>query len=664
MTIAVADLRLCLVSRGGAAEVEGREPRLEASSEVRRGVHSETSVVLRVVRVIVLAFVALDMTGIAFDPDAAARGQQGWDAFQYAVGLAALAAIMWLRPRLALGLATALVVVVLARPRLVGVEVFVLMVSVVVGSAVLARRFLAVLLTLASGAIALMWFAFDSVELTTTQAVSVAVALAAGLLARWWLAHQRRSAAQLRETAARTREIRTQIRAELVSDVRRLVGEYLERAERSIAATPARATASAMRATLDEVDSDARLALRALRAALGLLTRPDEQDDPAVEGIETTLSPHRVVAWLDSLPVKLTPVIVAGALALLTVPEVTAGWAVAAVLSTCAAVGAAAWQRPREVLSAVAVSCIAVQPDPTWTVPLALGAAGLYVGIRGSGRLVAIGYAVLAMVVTLWVVRDALSVPVVVAAVVAAVLAHIVGLVLGNQLHFLRASTAAARRLALERAGLRVAERHYLARELHDVVGHDLTRITLRGLSISGVNDEAALRGALADMRSLTSAARGSMDDLMSQLGEVRADESPAPLSRAPSDVLAEVHRVLGDSGHPVSARVDPAIDDLDALARASFTRIATEMSTNVLKHAPVGASCLMDADVSNGEVVLTMANSLGQAKVALGHGFGLISMRERARALGSDVTTERRGGQWRIVARVPLNVTSTLPLD
>ena len=32
--------------------------------------------------------------------------------------------------------------------------------------------------------------------------------------------------------------------------------------------------------------------------------------------------------------------------------------------------------------------------------------------------------------------------------------------------------------------------------------------------------------------------------------------------------------------------------------------------------------------------------------------------------ALGSDVTTERRGGQWRIVARVPLNVTSTLPLD
>ena len=655
MTIAVADLRLCLVSRGGAAEVEGREPRLEASSEVRRGVHSETSVVLRVVRVIVLAFVALDMTGIAFDPDAAARGQQGWDAFQYAVGLAALAAIMWLRPRLALGLATALVVVVLARPRLVGVEVFVLMVSVVVGSAVLARRFLAVLLTLASGAIALMWFAFDSVELTTTQAVSVAVALAAGLLARWWLAHQRRSAAQLRETAARTREIRTQIRAELVSDVRRLVGEYLERAERSIAATPARATASAMRATLDEVDSDARLALRALRAALGLLTRPDEQDDPAVEGIETTLSPHRVVAWLDSLPVKLTPVIVAGALALL---------AVAAVLSTCAAVGAAAWQRPREVLSAVAVSCIAVQPDPTWTVPLALGAAGLYVGIRGSGRLVAIGYAVLAMVVTLWVVRDALSVPVVVAAVVAAVLAHIVGLVLGNQLHFLRASTAAARRLALERAGLRVAERHYLARELHDVVGHDLTRITLRGLSISGVNDEAALRGALADMRSLTSAARGSMDDLMSQLGEVRADESPAPLSRAPSDVLAEVHRVLGDSGHPVSARVDPAIDDLDALARASFTRIATEMSTNVLKHAPVGASCLMDADVSNGEVVLTMANSLGQAKVALGHGFGLISMRERARALGSDVTTERRGGQWRIVARVPLNVTSTLPLD
>jgi signal transduction histidine kinase len=252
----------------------------------------------------------------------------------------------------------------------------------------------------------------------------------------------------------------------------------------------------------------------------------------------------------------------------------------------------------------------------------------------------------------------------VVAAVAAAVLAHIVGLVLGNQLRFLRASTTAARRLALERAGLRVAERHYLARELHDVVGHDLTRITLLGLSISGVGDEAALRGALADMRSLMSAARRSMDDLTSQLGEVGADESPAPLSRAPSDVLAEVRRVLGDSGHPVSARVDPAIDDLDALARASFTRIATEMSTNVLKHSPVGASCLMDADVSNGEVVLTMANPLGQAKVPLGHGFGLISMRERARALGSDVTTERRGGQWRIVARVPLNVTSTLPLD
>ena len=248
--------------------------------------------------------------------------------------------------------------------------------------------------------------------------------------------------------------------------------------------------------------------------------------------------------------------------------------------------------------------------------------------------------------------------------------------------HALAAETAEKLRLAEEErvaeAGRAVAEeRLRIARELHDTVAHAMATITvlagsalhLAGDGADGTSVRDSLtsirqtgKSALADMRVTLGTLRGAADDVAD------AQTRVGGLDRL--DTLVEAVRA---AGAPVTVTVEglrrPVPEHVDHAAY----RILQESLTNVLRHAGQDASATVAllyatdaltikvaddgvgscdrADASNG------ANGTGaHGTSADGSGHGLIGMRERAVAIGGEVSAgPREAGGFEVTARLPL---------
>lgn len=171
-------------------------------------------------------------------------------------------------------------------------------------------------------------------------------------------------------------------------------------------------------------------------------------------------------------------------------------------------------------------------------------------------------------------------------------------------------------------ASSRGAERLRIARDLHDVVGHQLTALALE-LEIAthrpGPEHVVRARGIATDL----------LVDVRSAVSRLREDDSSL------SDALAEVVR---DLPHPVvHLSVDPALDrgvDLDT--RTALVRCLQEVVTNVIRHS--GADNLwVTVDQHDGRLHL-LADDDGRGAAGLELGNGLTGMRERFEQLGGRV--------------------------
>ena len=201
-------------------------------------------------------------------------------------------------------------------------------------------------------------------------------------------------------------------------------------------------------------------------------------------------------------------------------------------------------------------------------------------------------------------------------------------------------------------------ERSRIARELHDVLAHNLSVMVVQASAARRILDRnpeqavevAALiertgREALAEIRYLFGAVRrGEGEDLSGPPSIARIDEL-ARRARA-AGLKVEV-RVVGEA-----VQLPPGID-------LTAYRIVQEALTNSLKHA---GSALASVTVAYepGEVVLTVeddgegpheTDELSDA----GGGHGLVGMRERAALYGGVVQAgRRRGGGFAVHARLP----------
>jgi signal transduction histidine kinase len=205
------------------------------------------------------------------------------------------------------------------------------------------------------------------------------------------------------------------------------------------------------------------------------------------------------------------------------------------------------------------------------------------------------------------------------------------------------------------------AERARIAREMHDIVAHNLSvMIALADGATYTMNAEPE-RAAQATAR-VSATGREALVEMRRLLGVLREDSSEQPLAPQPSlDRLDELLARVNAAGIPVSMKLDGDPRALTDGVQLTVFRVAQEALTNILQHANRPARAHLSLSCRAGEVELEVtdtgnpaASAAASAPPAGRGGRGLPGMRERASAYGGEVdagpTSE---GGWRVHLRL-----------
>ncbi|MGM1061348.1 sensor histidine kinase [Saccharothrix sp. Mg75] len=220
-----------------------------------------------------------------------------------------------------------------------------------------------------------------------------------------------------------------------------------------------------------------------------------------------------------------------------------------------------------------------------------------------------------------------------------------------------------AERAAEEATRAVAAERVRIARELHDVVAHHMSVISLQAGLASYVldTDLATARQAIGTVGETSREALTEMRRLLDVL-RVDPDEDYRPQPGL-ADLDDLVARARG-AGLTVVVRVTGEVRDLPPGPDLCAYRVAQESLTNVLKHA---AAARAEVEVDYGPQTLTLAvtdDGTSAAHVPLRlpvTSHGIRGMRERAELYGGVLTAgPRAGGGFGVVLRLPLGDSST----
>jgi signal transduction histidine kinase len=194
-------------------------------------------------------------------------------------------------------------------------------------------------------------------------------------------------------------------------------------------------------------------------------------------------------------------------------------------------------------------------------------------------------------------------------------------------------------------------ERLRIAHELHDVIAHNLSALSLRAqVARRRLESGGAVTGD--DLAALEQAARGAMDDLRRVLGVLRP-AGGAP-DTGPGEGLADLPALLEDCramGQDVRYAVTGAPRDLPPALSLVAYRIVQEALTNARRHGARGVTKLR-LDWEEHELRVGVRNPCGDAKGTPGH--GRLGMEERARLFGGSVQTHTDGDTWVLEARLP----------
>jgi signal transduction histidine kinase len=230
----------------------------------------------------------------------------------------------------------------------------------------------------------------------------------------------------------------------------------------------------------------------------------------------------------------------------------------------------------------------------------------------------------------------------------------------------LQEQAAEARRIVTE-------ERTRIARELHDVVAHRVSLMTVQAGAAKAVAAEDP-EGALRAMGAVEEAGRQALDELRHLLGVLRPETDLDGLGPQPglADLPRLVEQIRG-AGLDVSLATDGVSGELPARVDLFAYRIVQEALTNVLKHAGPGAHTEVRLGTDRSGILIEVldnghANDKGLESASgrrpddsdrqdrrSGSGHGIVGMRERALLLGGTLDARPRpGGGFRVVAHLP----------
>lgn len=229
------------------------------------------------------------------------------------------------------------------------------------------------------------------------------------------------------------------------------------------------------------------------------------------------------------------------------------------------------------------------------------------------------------------------------------------------RLHAARAETLAARADAVARGSdaqareAVLAERARIARELHDIVAHSITVVTVQ---VQAVRHRlpAAQQREIDDLREVELTAREAMVEMRRLLGVLHAAGEAGALGPQPG--LAELRSLaqrVADTGLEVALALDDgACAGVPAGVELAAYRIVQEALTNVRRHAQATRATV---SVRRGAAALTVeVVDDGRGAGAPGVGYGLAGMRERALVCGGSFEAGRApGGGFRVRASLPV---------
>lgn len=205
----------------------------------------------------------------------------------------------------------------------------------------------------------------------------------------------------------------------------------------------------------------------------------------------------------------------------------------------------------------------------------------------------------------------------------------------------------------LHAQAVRAEERAKLARDMHDIVSHDITLIAMQagGLSVAATSDDT--RETARTIRQLST---HTLEELRSLLGMLRSDSTDPAGDRKP-DITA-VRQLIRATEVPVELDIADLPGQLPPNVSVAAYRTVQECLTNVGKHAP-GAHATVAMQDTGSALCVRVSNGPGRTvrSAALpSGGHGLEGLAERARLLGGTLESgPTDGGGFVVAARYPM---------
>lgn len=201
---------------------------------------------------------------------------------------------------------------------------------------------------------------------------------------------------------------------------------------------------------------------------------------------------------------------------------------------------------------------------------------------------------------------------------------------------------------AIERAAS--DERLRLAREIHDVVGHSLSMISLQSAVALRVMDADPAQ-ARVSLEAIRSSSKDALTELRRTLGVFRGDETPL----APTPSLSTIPQLV-EEVRAGGVRVDlaplPDAAGLGAATEAAAYRIVQEALTNAVRHAPGRAVTVTIG--RDGPGLWLKVTDDGAPPAQITEGGGLRGMRERVDALGGTLEAGPTASGFVVAAWLP----------
>jgi signal transduction histidine kinase len=211
-------------------------------------------------------------------------------------------------------------------------------------------------------------------------------------------------------------------------------------------------------------------------------------------------------------------------------------------------------------------------------------------------------------------------------------------------------------------------ERARIARELHDVITHNVSVMVVQAGAARTVLNRSPEQATSA-LLVVESAGRAAMTELQHTIGLLAPD---AEEQLAPQPGLAELGELIGRvraTGMRVELTETGTPRPLGPGSDLAAYRVVQEALTNAAKHA-VGAAARVRITYAAGELIVEVDNDAGRGSLntatdtgtgagtgnSAGNGRGLIGLRERLAACGGQLYTCSRGDGFQVRAVIPLH--------